>query len=427
MRRPDVFRHPLLENTGTAAAGSSMQTRRIRALTHAARQLCASCPLWAECLRGAVTQSEPGGYIAATTLEDRRWIRRRLDIGDDQGDLPDTGAGPHSADHEAVLDAFDALQERRSAGRGTAARATAQGQQHGHTNEVAMTAPAGERITFSLSDPARAIQDAVLAPLVRSALATLEVTEKLAGILVHTPSAGPTPRMLDALRSARLRLVAWRTATGDETPYFPADGGLTASVSLELAASNPLVALRQDIFEPLLRRLAESLRNIEDLTSILVAAPGDTTDGVPHATELAAVRAALRELDFHLEQYRLTSPHREAEAPDPARALGVPQNVAHHPHLRPVSFGAPAGTATPSAPRAVPSLRKAVEQAVASFPGPFTGRDVLLALPPGAYRDAGKSVSNALSSMVKSGRLRRLHRGTYTAASPSSSTASSHS
>ncbi|KIF02082.1 hypothetical protein PL81_32015, partial [Streptomyces sp. RSD-27] len=76
--------------------------------------------------------------------------------------------------------------------------------------------------------------------------------------------------------------------------------------------------------------------------------------------------------------------------------------------------GAPGG-AGGAGSWSAPSLRRAVETAVASFPGHFTGRDVVRALPAGAYPDAGKSVSNALSAMVKSGRLLRISRGTYTA------------
>ncbi|MFD3676892.1 type IV toxin-antitoxin system AbiEi family antitoxin domain-containing protein [Streptomyces sp. NPDC058613] len=55
-----------------------------------------------------------------------------------------------------------------------------------------------------------------------------------------------------------------------------------------------------------------------------------------------------------------------------------------------------------------------------SLRGPFTGRDVLLALPAGSYQAPAKSVSNALSAMAKSGRLLRISRGMYAVASPSS-------
>jgi hypothetical protein len=61
----------------------------------------------------------------------------------------------------------------------------------------------------------------------------------------------------------------------------------------------------------------------------------------------------------------------------------------------------------------VPSIRSAVERAVTSFPGPFSARDVLRALPPGVYGDPAKTISNVLAALVKSDRLQRLSRGTY--------------
>jgi hypothetical protein len=50
---------------------------------------------------------------------------------------------------------------------------------------------------------------------------------------------------------------------------------------------------------------------------------------------------------------------------------------------------------------------------VSTYPGPFSARDVLRALPPGIYGDPSKTISNVHSALVKSGRLQRLARGTY--------------
>ncbi|MGW0364334.1 WhiB family transcriptional regulator [Streptomyces sp. NPDC002990] len=456
-RRPDIFGQPLLADPPAGMTGLPLQARRRQALTHAARQLCSSCPLWAECLRDSVAQSDPGGYAAATTKQDRRWIRRRIGLGDAQGRLapwPDRGGPPMEVD--VVLDAFDALQEHlasrpalsaagtaagTSASTGTATgtgtgpgvfvpgkdrkhRVTACGQPGAgqrivNTHEVSMAAPAGERITFSLDDPARAVQKAVLGPLVHSTLPTLAATEQIAAMLVRAPSAGLKPQLLDALRQVRRCLEAWRTASGEEASDRPAVSGLTGSVGVELATSDPLTALRQDIFEPLLHRLAESLRRIEALTAVLSGAPeteapdADAAGGEPaHGPELAAVHTALRQLGVHIEQYAAVAPRAQI----PARPADAVRRDA--PPLWSVPDTA-SGGALPLAPWSTPSLRQAVEEAVTSFPGPFTGRDVLVALPPGAYQDPAKSVSNVLSAMVKSGRLLRISRGTYAVASPS--------
>ncbi|MFD8145094.1 WhiB family transcriptional regulator [Streptomyces sp. NPDC059708] len=419
-RRPDIFAEPLLEHPPAGAPELPFRTRRSQALTHAARQLCFSCPLWAECLQDSVVRSDPGGYAAATTEQDRRWIRRFLHIGDGRGRLTASasavGGRGEAVEAAAVLDAFSALQEHRTrrsfgSGRGPvpaprqdpAPLFPDSRRQRADTDEVTkMGAPAlsGERITYSLGDPALAIQKTVLGPLARATLLILKVAEQLAGMLALTPSAAPAPELLAAVSRTRLSLESWREAADDESPYALGDGDeLTGSVSIELATCDPVAALRQDIFEPLLRRLADSLHRVESITGLLVPAAGTDADraAVPHARELAAVREAVRELAAQLERYEPLVPRTQEHG----GAHEVPRDAHHRP------FAAPTAGAT--------SLRRAVEAAVASFPGHFTGRDVVRALPPGAYPDAGKSVSNALSAMVKSGRLLRVSRGTYTA------------
>ncbi|MGW6614988.1 WhiB family transcriptional regulator [Streptomyces erythrochromogenes] len=430
-RRPDIFKEPLLERPPAGVQELPFRTRRSQALTHAARELCFSCPLRAECLQDAVVRSDPGGYAAATTEQDRRWIRMWLHIGDSRGRLPDADADAESASGgrgeavgaPAVLDAFSALQTHRTrrsfgVGRGpvpTQRQGPAQHfrtdrRQRADTDRVStMPAPAlqGERITYSLGDPALAIQKTVLGPLARATLLMLKVAQQLAGMLALTPSAGVEPELLAAVGETRRSLESWRTAAGDEAAYEVADSGLTGSVSIELATSDPVAALQQDIFEPLLRRLAASLQRVEAITAVLVPA-ADTADpaAVPHVRQLSAVLEAVRELGSHLERYQPLAQRQGHGEGHP----GIRRD--DHPyHSATVAGG--------SGSWSVPSLRRSVETAVSSFPGRFTGRDVVGALPPGAYADAGKSVSNALSAMVKSGRLLRVSRGTYIANPPS--------
>ncbi|MFD9453358.1 hypothetical protein ACFWBC_09750 [Streptomyces sp. NPDC059985] len=277
-----------------------------------------------------------------------------------------------------------------------------------------MAAPTSQRITFSLDDPARAIQEAVLGPLVHATLPTLDTTRQIAAMLLRAPTGGLTPQLLDGLRLAHRSLEAWRTAAGDAFSDRPPVRGLTGSVGVELATSDPLAALRQDIFEPLLHRLAESIRRIKVLTAMLSDAPdgGDSDSSLPNGREVTAMYVALCELDVRIEEYTAVAPPRAQPPTGPADA------VRRASPLRSVPDTAPAGAVPPASWNA-PSLRQAVEQAVASFPGPFSGRDVLSALPPGTYQDPAKSVSNALSAMAKSGRLLRISRGTYAVASPS--------
>ncbi|MFJ3881336.1 hypothetical protein ACIPW5_28295 [Streptomyces sp. NPDC090077] len=435
-RRPDIFGEPLLERPPAGGSELPFRTRRNQALTHAARQLCFSCPRWAECLQVSVVRSDPGGYAAATTEQDRRWIRRRLDIGDSRGRLTSgasaTGGRGEAVESAAVLDAFSALQEHRTRGAFGPGRglvpaqrqdpdqyAPADRRQRADTDEVSkkMAAPAlsGERITFPLDDPSLAIQKTVLGPLARATLLVLKVAEQLAGLLALTPSTAVEPEFFAAVGRTRLSLESWRAAAGDDAAYEVADSGLTSSVSIELATSDPVAALRQDILEPLLRRLTESLQRVEAITAVLVpAADAAVPAGVPHGRELLAVREAVRQLRSHLERYQPLAPHQDHDGGH----AGLRRDA--HPHHSATRAGGPG-------PWSVPSLRRAVEAAVSSFPGHFTGRDVVGALPPGAYRDAGKSVSNALSAMVKSGRLLRVSRGTYTTNPPSTGEAAPNS
>lgn len=51
---------------------------------------------------------------------------------------------------------------------------------------------------------------------------------------------------------------------------------------------------------------------------------------------------------------------------------------------------------------------------VATFPGAFSAGDVLHLMPPSRYGATSKTISNILSTLVKSGQLERVSRGTYT-------------
>ncbi|MDW8808988.1 WhiB family transcriptional regulator [Streptomyces scabiei] len=482
-RRPDVFQHPLLDKsehpyglhgpdgtaTATAAATTAPpgvppdQRRQHLVLLRTARDLCASCPLWAECLQDAVAYAEPYGYTAATTREDRRALRRALGIGDENGDLPahaavpfDSGSVPRrltrlrsraddAATHpgtrrppapdlpelERILDAFDLLQGQlahdQSLLREHPQRAALTSLLHSHTSsqpphrqppepgtpphppgpandrseEPMAAAEAGQRITFSYEDPALAVRHAVLGPLVRSALPALTSLEQLLAMLTCMPGgvadpAAEAPRNLSAVRKAVESLLP-DGADGPEdaagTP-LPPRRPLTGSVSVELATTDPVAALRRDFLEPLLRELAATLTNIEKVATMLAAADGGSGDA-----PLETIRTAVREIQDRL----------------PRPASPIAHQAAHLPHGGHQLVGTGAATSAGQTRRApsTPSIRAAVEKAVAGFPGAFSARDVLRALPSGVYGDPSKTISNVLSALVKSGRLQRLSRGTY--------------
>lgn len=481
-RRPDVFQHPLLDNserpyglhdpdgtaTATATATPSVppdQRRQHLVLLRTARDLCASCPLWAECLQDAVAYAEPYGYTAATTREDRRALRRALGIGDENGDLPahaavpfDSGSVPRrltrlrsraddSAAHpgtrrppapdlpelERILDAFDLLQGQlahdQALLRERPQRAALTSLLHSHTSpqpthrqppapgapshapgpaddrseEPMAAAEAGQRITFSYEDPALAVRQAVLGPLVRSALPALTSLEQLLALLTCLPGgtdpALDAPRDLRAVREAVESLIPDGTGAPEDAEGAPLPPGrpLTGSVSVELATTDPVAALRRDFLEPLLRELAATLANIEKVATMLAATSDDADDS--DDAHLETIRTALREMHDRLPRSVALTPH-------PATHSAHPTHAGHPATGTGAGHG---GRRTPSAP----SIRAAVEKAVATFPGAFSARDVLRALPAGVYADPSKTISNVLSALVKSGRLQRLSRGTY--------------
>ncbi|MFF1624828.1 WhiB family transcriptional regulator [Streptomyces sp. NPDC058251] len=432
-----------------------------------ARDLCASCPLWAECLQDAVTHTEPPGYTAATTADDRNWMRRALGLGDENGDLPDreaerdrpeelvaerrrgtvsrrlarvrsrvTGSASrwtdgYGAELALVLDAFDARQEQLAQQERflqdappytVAARASSQESLQSQIpparrvpvdsrNEEPMAAAeAGQRIAFSLKDPAQAIQRVVLVPLIRSAVPALTSVEQLTAMLTTVPGGGVTHETVTDIRRVREAVESMLpqepdAADGEDGPgsQDTADRAavpltpfrsLTGSVCVELALSDPVAALRRDFLEPLMRDLVASLSNIEKVATMLAATTGEEA-GQADDPRLETIRAALRGLTSRLPQ-RATHPATAGAAS--ARLAASTGNTAD---------------AGPGRRSSTPSIRAAVEQSVATLPGPFAARDVLRSLPPGMYGDPSKTISNVLSALVKSGLLRRLSRGTY--------------
>ncbi|MFC9926952.1 WhiB family transcriptional regulator [Streptomyces sp. NPDC127190] len=417
-RRPDVFQHPLLENAPDSAGvpGTTPEQRRQHlVLLRTARDLCASCPLWAECLQDAVAYAEPYGYAAATTPEDRRRMRRALGIGDASGDLPTRVAEgaddqarrlarlrsrtaetirPRPSDQglpslEQILDAFDLLQDEPPHGpeepeHPLPTLSTADpGPTGWHTesgNEHMAAAGAGERTPFSYEDPAQAVRQALLGPLVRATLPALASLEQFVAMLACLPGSDVRPEALGEIRAVSAAVTALVPEPADDSA--PGPRLLGGSVSVELATKDPVAALRRDVINPLLRELAVSLGNIETVATMLAATGDGADDG------LATIRGALHRLHTHL-------PH---PAPDGPVTHGTGTAAVPEQRRRPAT---------------VPSIRAAVERAVAAFPGPFSARDIQRALPPGVYGDPSKTISNVLSALVKSGRLERVSRGTY--------------
>ena len=89
----NVYLHPLLEESQTA---TTQANRREQAMLRSqAEKLCASCPMFAQCLTEAVTKFDVSGFVAGTTRRQRQEIRTRLGVSVVEDDL-DTYAGVNS-------------------------------------------------------------------------------------------------------------------------------------------------------------------------------------------------------------------------------------------------------------------------------------------------------------------------------------------
>ncbi|HET6291875.1 MAG TPA: WhiB family transcriptional regulator [Kribbella sp.] len=103
--RPDIFQHRLMEEPPPASA--TRRTReRYEQLVREAKQLCASCPLFTECLFSAVAEHDVTGFVAGTTATQRRSMRNLLDVevqADDFDQLAGARGTRRPVSHEEVL------------------------------------------------------------------------------------------------------------------------------------------------------------------------------------------------------------------------------------------------------------------------------------------------------------------------------------
>jgi hypothetical protein len=103
--RADIFQHRLMEEPPPASA-----TRRTRErydqLVREAKAVCASCPLFTDCLFSAVAQHDVSGFVAGTTAAQRRSMRNLLDVevqADDFDQLAGARGTRRPVSHEEVL------------------------------------------------------------------------------------------------------------------------------------------------------------------------------------------------------------------------------------------------------------------------------------------------------------------------------------
>jgi transcription factor WhiB len=138
--RADIFQHRLLEEPPTSSAPRRTRERYAQ-LVREANGVCASCPLFTDCLFNAVVEHDVTGFVAGTTANQRRAMRNLLNVdiqADDfdqlagargtrrprhlrrarRGQSPAAKAPRKRPTMEAVLDAFDTVTETKRSGSG---------------------------------------------------------------------------------------------------------------------------------------------------------------------------------------------------------------------------------------------------------------------------------------------------------------------
>jgi DNA-directed RNA polymerase specialized sigma24 family protein len=103
--RSDIFQHRLMEEPPPASA--TRRTReRYEQLIREAKAVCASCPMFADCLFTAVAEHDVSGFVAGTTAAQRRSMRNLLEVevqADDFDQLAGARGTRRPVSHEEVL------------------------------------------------------------------------------------------------------------------------------------------------------------------------------------------------------------------------------------------------------------------------------------------------------------------------------------
>lgn len=102
--RPELFQDTDLLDPPSRHSTSAAQWREYLAKVESARRRCAACPVLDECLYHAVVEVDIAGYLACTSEEQRREMRRALGI--EVADEPLVGvarSGQGPLDHDAVV------------------------------------------------------------------------------------------------------------------------------------------------------------------------------------------------------------------------------------------------------------------------------------------------------------------------------------
>jgi hypothetical protein len=103
--RSDIFQHRLMEDPPPTSA--TRRTReRYEQLVREAKSLCASCPMFTDCLFTAIAQHDVSGFVAGTTAAQRRSMRNLLDVevqADDFDQLAGARGARRPVSHEEVL------------------------------------------------------------------------------------------------------------------------------------------------------------------------------------------------------------------------------------------------------------------------------------------------------------------------------------
>lgn len=103
--RADIFQHRLMEEPPNRSATRGLH-EQYQTLVRDAKSMCDACPIFTECLYDAVARHDVSGYVAGTTVAQRRQIRHLLNVevqADDFDQLVGARAARRPVSHDEVL------------------------------------------------------------------------------------------------------------------------------------------------------------------------------------------------------------------------------------------------------------------------------------------------------------------------------------
>lgn len=163
---PEVFLHPLLEDSLPAGAPSELRRRHAQ-VAGKAEAACLSCPIFKDCLYDAIVRHDVNGFVAGTTQRQRTEIRQALRVTvepEDFDTLAGVSARNRQVDHAEVLrlrnanphESLEMIAQRLGCSLSTVKRHLRKARQGAPAAELKVVPPSREQVVQAYLDVTRA-------------------------------------------------------------------------------------------------------------------------------------------------------------------------------------------------------------------------------------------------------------------------------